>query len=270
MPIAGAVQVKRVSSATFRFDSDVSINVIDWVVALNYEILAAIAVIFLGSYVQSSIGFGLAIIAAPILFFIDPIYVPAPITVCALTLSIANTAKHRHAVALGDLKFAILGRIPGTLLGGLLLVYINPEALALFLGGSVIVAVLISISTVMFRASKGSMFIAGLLSGFMGTSSSIGGPPMALVMQHEGSDFIRANLAAFFIVSCIMSLTMLSIIGLFGVEQIKMSLPLLPATLAGYWAAMQTLHLISHDNLRRFSLGLCVLAGLAAMLSYWL
>lgn len=237
---------------------------------MNYELLAAIAVIFLGSYVQSSIGFGLAIIAAPILFFIDPIYVPAPITVCALTLSLANTAKHKHAVALGELKFAILGRIPGTLMGGALLVYISPDALSLFLGGSVIFAVLISISTVMFRATKGAMFAAGMLSGFMGTSSSIGGPPMALVMQHEGSDFIRANLAAFFIVSCLMSLAMLSTIGLFGMDQIKMSLPLLPATLAGYWAAMQTLHLISREDLRRFSLGLCVLAGLAAMLSYWL
>lgn len=236
---------------------------------MNYELLAAIGVIFVGSYVQSSIGFGLAIIAAPILFFIDPIYVPAPITVCALTLSLANAAKHRRAVSLGDLKFAILGRVPGTLAGGALLVYIDPDALALFLGGSVIFAVAISISTVMFRATKGALFSAGVLSGFMGTTSSIGGPPMALVMQHEGSDYIRANLAAFFIVSCIMSLTMLSTIGLFGLTQIKMSLPLLPATLAGYWVAMKTLHLISHENLRRFSLGLCVLAGLAAILSYW-
>ena len=50
-------------------------------------------VIFVGSYVQSSIGFGLAIIAAPLLYFIDPLYVPAPITICALTLSVANAAK---------------------------------------------------------------------------------------------------------------------------------------------------------------------------------
>lgn len=252
------------------FALDTLDGISDRITLLNYELLAAVAVIFLGSYVQSSIGFGLAIIAAPILFFIDPIYVPAPITVCALTLSLANTAKHRRAVSLRELKYAIVGRVPGTLLGGLVLLYIDAEALALFVGGSVIVAVAISISTVIFKATKGAMFVAGFLSGFMGTSSSIGGPPIALVMQHEGSDFIRANLAAFFIVSCIMSLTMLTSIGLFGVEQIKMSLPLLPATLAGYWAAMQTLHLISRDNLRRFSLALCVIAGLAAIVSYWL
>ena len=37
------------------------------------EIALVLAVIFVGSYVQSSIGFGLAVIAAPVLFFIDPL-----------------------------------------------------------------------------------------------------------------------------------------------------------------------------------------------------
>ena len=64
------------------------------------------------------------------------------------------------------------------------------------------------------------MLTAGFLSGFMGTSSAIGGPPMALVMQHEGSDFIRANLAAFFIVSCVLSLAMLVSIDRFGAAEL--------------------------------------------------
>ena len=67
------------------------------------EIAIAIVVIFVGSYVQSSIGFGLAIIAAPVLFFIDPLYVPAPITISALTLSIAITYKHWNAISFQNL-----------------------------------------------------------------------------------------------------------------------------------------------------------------------
>lgn len=233
------------------------------------EIIAAMLVIFIGSYVQSSIGFGLAIISAPVLFFIDPMYVPAPITVSALTLSLANAAKHRHAVSFLELKFAIIGRVPGTIAGGLLLIWMDTQALAVFLGVSVIVAVLLSLSNVRFSATRGSMFSAGLLSGFMGTSSGIGGPPMALVMQHEGSDYIRANLAAFFIVSSIMSLTMLTAVDRFGTQEMTASLPLMPAALAGYWVAMRTLHLVSHERLRFISLMLCILAGLAAIVSYW-
>lgn len=234
------------------------------------EIAIAALVIFVGSFVQSSIGFGLAIIAAPILFFIDPLYVPAPITMSALTLSLANSYSHWRSISFQGLKFAIIGRVPGTIAGGFLLLWIDQQALALWLGISVLVAVLLSLSNVVFRPTSGSLFSAGFLSGFMGTSSSIGGPPMALVMQHQENDFIRANLAAFFVVSCCMSLVMLASIGRFGSEQIMISLPLLPATLLGYWLAMKTMHRISHQNLRRGSLLLCAVAGAAAVASYWL
>lgn len=234
------------------------------------EVLLAVVVIFVGSYVQTSIGFGLAIIAAPLLFMIDPLYVPAPITMSALVLSFANTYSHWRAISLAELKFAIFGRVPGTILGGLLLFYIDQESLALWLGISVLVAVALSMSDMVFKPTKKAMFSAGFLSGFMGTSSSIGGPPIALVMQHEENDYIRANLAAFFIVSCIMSLAMLSSVGHFTMDHVMISLPILPATLAGYWVAMKSLHLISHENLRKVSLVLCLAAGSVAIASYWL
>ena len=234
------------------------------------EIAIAALVIFIGSYVQSSIGFGLAIIAAPFLFFIDPLYVPAPITVSAFTLSLANAAKHWHSISFDGLKFAIIGRIPGTIAGGLLLFWISQEQLALWLGISVIVAVVLSLGNVAFKPTPGALFSAGFLSGFMGTSSSIGGPPMALVLQHQENDFIRANMAAFFCVSCLMSLLMLATIDRFRIEHILISLPLMPATLLGYWFAMKTLHKISHQNLRRASLALCTIAGSVAIASYWL
>ena len=234
------------------------------------EIAIVVFVIFVGSFVQSSIGFGLAIVAAPILFLIDPLYVPAPITISALTLSVANSYSHWRSISFRGLRFAILGRIPGTISGGFLLLWIDQQALALWLGLSVLIAVALSMSNIVFKANGKSLFYAGFLSGFMGTSTSIGGPPMALVMQHQENDFIRANLAAFFVVSCFMSLMMLSSIGRFGMEHIMISLPLMPATLAGYWVAMRTMHCISHENLRRVSLGLCVIAGLAAIASYWI
>jgi len=233
------------------------------------EIVIAVAVIFVGSYVQSSIGFGLAIIAAPVLFFIDPLYVPAPITISAFTLSLANAAKHWHSISFEGLKFAIIGRIPGTVAGGLLLFWIGQEQLALWLGISVIAAVLLSLSNVVVKPTPGALFSAGFLSGFMGTSTSIGGPPMALLYQHEENDFIRANMAAFFCVSCLMSLIMLATVGQFGMEHVLISLPLMPATLLGYWVAMKTLQSISHQNLRHFSLLICAIAGSVAVASYW-
>ena len=51
------------------------------------DVLLACFVVMIGAFVQTAIGFGLAVIAAPILYFIHPYYVPAPITTCALVLS---------------------------------------------------------------------------------------------------------------------------------------------------------------------------------------
>lgn len=234
------------------------------------DLAIAIAVIVVGSFVQTSIGFGLAVIAAPILLFVDPLYVPAPITICAFTLSLVNAYKYRRSISFKGLQYAVVGRVPGTIIGGMLLWWIDQQQLALLVGASVLFAVALSLKNIVLQPTKIAMFSAGFLSGFFGTSSSIGGPPMALVLQHQEGDFIRANLAAFFIVSCLMSLAMLSVVGQFGTAQLVVSLPLMPATLIGYWLAMKTLDLISHQTLRNSSLCLCGIAGGAAIISYWL
>lgn len=234
------------------------------------EVLVAVIIVVAGSFVQTGIGFGLAVIAAPLLFFIDPNYVPAPITVAALTLSVANAWRFRDSISFAGLKFAIIGRVPGTVAGGLLIFWIDQRTLGLWLGISVLAGVWLSLGKVAFRPTRGAMFSAGFLSGFMGTSSSIGGPPMALVLQHQTADYIRANMAAFFVVSCIMTLVMLSFVGRFGAQHILLSLPFMPASLLGYWLAMRSVHLITSQMLRYGSLSLCAVAGLAAVISYWM
>ncbi len=233
------------------------------------EVIIATLIIFLGAYIQTALGFGLAIVAAPILFLLDPLYVPAPITMSALTLSLVMALSHWKSISFSGLKFAILGRIPGTICGGMLLVWISVEQLALWVGISVIVAVILSLSNLKLKPSTGSLFSAGFLSGFMGTSTSIGGPPMALLLQHEKSEYIRANMSAFFCASCLMSLVMLLVIGKLYQSHIFLFLPFIPATLIGYWLAMKTVRKISHNSLRYSSLTLCMLAGLMTVASYW-
>jgi hypothetical protein len=93
---------------------------------------------------------------------------------------------------------------------------------------------------------------------------------MALVLQHEESSFIRANLAAFFVISCIMSLLVLGGIGKFGEEELMLALPLLPTALLAHWLALQTLQFISKRFVRGVSLTLCTFSGCLAIGSYWI
>lgn len=233
------------------------------------DTLLAAFLIFFGSFVQSTIGFGLAIVAAPLLFLLSPDYVPAPITVTALVLSVANTYRHRSSVSLKGLGAAVAGRIPGSLAGGGLLLWMDVRLLSLWLGVTVILAVLVSLLPMRIRPTTTRMAIAGFLSGFMGTSTAIGGPPMALLLQHQQANLIRANLSAFFIVSCILSLAVQVPAGYMTWHHLMLTLPLIPATLLGFWAAMHWVDRVLSKHIRTASLVLCTLSGMAAIAVYW-
>ena len=217
------------------------------------EWVIAVTLIFVGAYVQTAVGFGLAVIAAPVLFFVNPAFVPAPVTVCALVLSLRG------------LGAAVIGRIPGSLAGAALLLYMDQNLLSLWIGVSVLFAVIVSMSQLRWHPTQFRMGVAGFLSGFMGTSTSIGGPPMALLWQHQNVALIRANLAAFFVVSCLISLIILAPIGRFGMAEVQLSLPLIPVTLAGFWVARKTMDAISPPHIRLASLLLCASSGLYAV-----
>lgn len=231
------------------------------------EMFIAVALVTVGAYVQTATGFGLAVIAAPVLFFVNPALVPAPVTVCALVLSLINAWVFREGVSLNGLKAAVIGRIPGSIAGAALLLWMDKNMLALWIGISVLFAVGVSLTSLRWQPTNKRMMAAGFLSGFMGTSTSIGGPPMALLWQHQDLALIRANLAAFFVVSCLISLIVLAPIGYFGVTQMLLSLPLLPATYAGYWLARKSMHRISARAIRMGSLTLCAGSGLYAVIS---
>lgn len=233
------------------------------------ETLLAATFIFFGSMVQTSIGFGLAIVAAPLLFLLSPDYVPGPITAVALVLSIANAYRYRANISLQGLGAAVAGRIPGSLAGGALLLWVDAKLLALWLGITVIIAVLISLLPLRISPTPKRLVVAGFLSGFMGTSTSIGGPPMALLLQHQKASLIRANLSAFFIVSCILSLMVQAPIGYMGWHHIQLTMPLIPASLMGFWLATRWVDRISNQHIRIASLLLCSVSGLATVAIYW-
>lgn len=232
----------------------------------DHTVLLAMAIIFLGSFVQSAIGFGLAVVAAPLLFLVSPEYVPAPIVMVALFNSLFNAYKYRNNIALGGLKMAIYGRIPGSIMGGVLLLYVSSSALSLWLGVMVLLAVLVSFLPVRFEPTPNRMAIAGVFSGFMGTSSSIGGPPMALILQHQDAASLRGNLAAFFVFSSIISLVVQYFIGYLHWDLFIKTLPLLPMGWLGYVVAQIVVKHVSKEWIRISTLVICLVSALTAII----
>lgn len=153
----------------------------------------------------------------------------------------------------------------GTAAGAALLLVVSAHWLSLWLGLVVLIAVIVSLLPHRLEPTPTRLLIVGFLSGFMGTSSSIGGPPMALLLQHQAANHIRANMAAFFIVSGFMTLIALTMIGHMTLYHVGLALPLIPAAIIGYLIANKVIHRIDKQQMRWLSLVLCSLSAASAI-----
>jgi len=221
----------------------------------------AIAVVAVGTAVQSAVGFGLAMIAAPVLLLIDRDLVPGPLIASALLLVIWVSWRDRHAIDFSHFKAALLGRVLGTPPAALLMGTVSSMAFDLLFGGMVLIAVVISLIHADIRATPGKVFIATLASGFMSTISSIGGPPIALVYQNARGPALRANLSVLFSMGCVVSLSALALVGRFHAREVGYSAGLAIGVGIGLACHGPLKRLIDRQSARPWLLGLCAFSA---------
>lgn len=228
--------------------------------------LFATAVVALGALLQGSIGFGLGLIASPLLLLVDARLVPAPLLLSSGLLTILLTHRERRDVLTADLKWSLGGRVLGTGAALVILSLLSPERLGVVLGTLVLLGVALSVSGWHLPPVPRILVGAGLLSGFMGTIVSIGGPPIALVYQHESGPRIRGTLSAFFVVGVTLSLAGLAAVGRFGRQEIALGLALLPAILLGFLLSQHTARWLDRGYVRPT---LLLVSGASAVAVIW-
>jgi uncharacterized membrane protein YfcA len=191
-------------------------------------------VMLVGAGIQGGVGFGMNLIAAPILLLIDPRLVPGPAVLAAALITLLTAIRDHRGLSLGDVKWAFVGRIPGTAAAIVVLLAVTGTALSLTLAAIVLVAVAMSASGVNFRIRPSSLAAAGAASGFMGTISSIGGPPMAVLYAGEEGVKLRGTLAGFFFLGTFVSIAALLIAGKFGTTEMRLAAGLVPGIALGF------------------------------------
>jgi uncharacterized membrane protein YfcA len=197
-------------------------------------LLLASSVVAFGSLLQGAVGFGLALVSVPFLVLIDPRLVPGPVLLSSSLLTVLMAVRERHAIHVAGIGWGVIGRLPGTAAGALVIGAIPLARMDVALGALVLVAVLLSASGLRMRPTAPALVGAGALSGFMGTVSSIGGPPMALVYQNELGARLRGTLAAYFVIGAVLSLGALAIVGRFGSWELLWGFALMPGVGIGF------------------------------------
>lgn len=225
-------------------------------------VVVALAVV-LASCLQASIGFGMGMLAAPVVALIDPALVPGTLIMFATLVTLMVTVVEREHVDLRGTGWAMAGRVPGTVVGALLVASLPERGLALLLAGVVLLGVVLATFGWAPQPHRPNLLAAGAASGLFGTATSIGGPPMALVWQRSTGAVLRGTMSGFFLVGSVFSLAMLAATGSVGPYTLTTFAVLAPAPIVGYGLS----RLVNrHLNPRRLRWTAIVVSALGAVL----
>jgi uncharacterized membrane protein YfcA len=230
------------------------------------ELVLAIVLAFAGSLLQGSIGFGLAVVAAPILLLIDPRFVPAPMMLAAVFLVILIAFRDRRDVIVHDVALATVGRVIGTLPAAYALSKLSADVYEFVFAVLILVAVGLSVFGWHTRRTPANVILAAILSGFIGTISSVGGPALAMIYQHESGPKIRGTISAIFTIGTTISLAALWWVGRFGTIELTLGLLLLPGVLLGFVLSQYTARRLDQAHIRPAVLAISALSAVAVAL----
>jgi uncharacterized membrane protein YfcA len=165
-----------------------------------------------------------------------------------------------------EVRWSLGGLVPGTIAAGATLLALSPDGLSIAFAVMVIVAVVLTGTgwTVVKRPS--TLFGAGVLSGFMGTVSGIGGPPVALLYQHESGPTLRATLPRYFLAGGAITIVTLATVGKLGREELLQAVVLVPGMLIGLIASPWLAGHVDRRTARPFVLSLSTVAAVTVLL----
>jgi len=208
--------------------------------ALDTTTLFVIGVVFLATLIRSTVGFGEALIAVPLLAFRLPVAVAAPLAVLLSVLIagliVAQDWRHIEVRSAAGLIIAALFGIP---LGILLLTRLNDHVVRTILG-LVIAAFsaysLAARSRLHFHADHRALLLgAGFLSGILGGAYGMNGPPLAIygTLRRWTPQRFRATLQGYFLPASLVGLIGYAVAGLWVPSITHYFLFSLPGVVAG-------------------------------------
>jgi len=239
------------------------------VTVAGLPLLVAIAcalVVYVGTTVQASLGIGLGMLSSPVLALADTDFIPVAIIISVIPLSSTVAWSERKHVDRRGAALLLIGRIPGVVIAVLLVASFSDTALGLLVSGSVIAAVVVSAVGRKFVAGPATLLVAGGASGFMATTTGVGGPPVALTYQHDTPETMRSTISIFFAVGALMSLVGLVLAGEVSRRSLELTAVLIPSVVLGIVTAARVKHRLNADLVRPAILALCLLSATALLI----
>lgn len=230
-------------------------------------------VVLAAGYVQGFTGFGFAVVFTPLaVFFIsDAQQVVLLSLFLGAVLSVGVLVESRRGLRARRAGMLLSGAVLGTPAGIAVLSLVSPHALRIIITASALLVATLWLvrPPPPLEKESGAVWLGGLVGGFLNGSTSMGGPPPALVasIQQWPVQESRAALTTFNLFSYVLGLATAAISGLIDTDFLLGGLRLLPiaivGSLLGGWSARH----VSRDVFRYALLATVWLAGLFGLVS---
>lgn len=184
-------------------------------------------------FVQGTTGMGFALVVAPLIGLLKPELLPVAVLLLMLPLNTYVVWREHEALDWVGTRWIMMGRVAGTAAGLWILVVLSANQLNLFVGLSTIAAVLATLVAPAFTPNRTAFVAVGLVTGVTETATGIGGPPLALVYQHQPVATMRSTLALCLLIGQVISLLTLGFAGRVEKMQWLAAAELLPALVVG-------------------------------------
>ncbi len=231
------------------------------------DVAAVFLATMLGATVQGSIGFGMNLVTVPVLAIVEPAALPATAVLLGFPMSVTMVLHEHEAVDRRATGWVLVGRVPGTVAGTVIVALVATSTLSVIVGVVVLVAVAMSVRGTQIDVNARTCTLTGVGSGVMGTSAGIGGPPLALLFQHREGRVVRSTLAACFFFGTSFSLLALSIAGEVELGHLALAAALVPAVLLGFLTSRMFRPVLDRGWLRPAVLVFAALSGTVAIVN---
>lgn len=218
-------------------------------------------VVALAGFAQGAAGIGFALITAPVLGFLRPDLMPTTLLMLMIPLNFYVAWREWRGIDRIGAGWVTLGRIVGTFGGIWILAVLPQSALNVLIGGSTVLAAIVSMAAPVFAPGHKTFIAAGLVTGVTETATGVGGPPLALVYQHHQPQVLRATIATCFLAGEILSVIFLAAAGKVTSDQTEAALIFLPAIALGLAVSHHVHRKLDAKLLRKIVLTFALVSG---------
>lgn len=232
---------------------------------VEFALLAA--VILVASCLQGSIGFGMGMLAAPFIALIDTTLLPVLVIMLAMVVTLIVAVMDRAALDLRGAGWALAGRVPGTVVGAGLVTVMSATVLSWAVAVVVLLGVVVSLRGWRPRVTRTTQAVAGALSGIMGTTTSVGGAPMAIIWQSSDGPRLRGTMSAFFLVGSSLSLVALFLWGAVPPHALATAAWMAPVAVVGVVLSRFVNRFLNRQRTRTIALAASALGALTLIVT---